>query len=341
MHGSWPCCRTWETPSFKLSLNMTDSRFGWNKGAVPLKQLLLFSTLFFLPVALPAFFGWATGFFAVPVYFALAFSDPGAGRNLVSISLVLAGMCALALQQVDVFVFSIQVVPLGFVLHRSARIGESAVQSGAKGLAVLVATWLLFLGIYAAIAEVNPYQQLLLSLDGAVQQTVELSSSKEADLSPEMIAGLNQAAEIMRETIPKMLPGLLLSMAIMTVWLNMVVINSLAARITGSAPWGNYATWKLPEPLVWLPIAAIATMLFGRGTIQEAGIWMVMVAGLLYLFQGLAVLMTLLNQWRVPPLVRTVLYVICFLQSYGLLLLALLGLIDVWFNLRKNQESNP
>jgi uncharacterized protein YybS (DUF2232 family) len=319
---------------------MTDSRFGWNKGTVPFRQLLLFSTFFFLPVALPALFGWATGLFAVPVFLALAFSGPGSGRNLVSISLALAGLCALALQQVDVFLFSIQVVPLGFVLYHSTRIGESAVLSGAKGLTALVATWLLFLGIYGAVAEVNPYRQLLVTLDGALQQTVELSTSKDADLSPEMVAGLNQAIEAMRETIPKVLPGLLLSMAIMTVWLNMVVINSLATRITGSAPWGSYATWKLPEPLVWLPVAAIATMLFGSGTLQEIGIWMVMVAGLLYLFQGLAVLMTLLTRWRVPPLVRTILYVVCFLQSYGLLLLALLGLIDVWFNLRKNQESN-
>lgn len=340
MPGSWPCYRTWEPPNFKASLNMTDPKFGWNKGTVPLKQLLLFSTLFLLPVALPTFFGWATGLFAVPVFCALAFSGPGAGKNLVSISLALAGMCSLALQQVDAFLFSIQVVPLGFALHHSTRTGESAVLSGAKGLAALVVTWLLFWGIYGAVAEVNPYQQLLMALDGALQQTLELSSSKEAGLSPEMVFGLNQAAEAMRETIPKVLPGLLLSMAIVTVWLNMIVINMLTARITGNAPWGSYATWKLPEPLVWLPVAAIATMLFGTGTVQEVGIWLVMIAGLLYLFQGLAVLMTLLTRWRVPPLVRTILYVVCFLQSYGLLSLALLGLIDVWFNLRKNQESN-
>lgn len=319
---------------------MTDSGFGWNKGNFPLKQLLLFSTLFFLPVALPTFFGWATGLFAVPVFCALAFSGPIAGKNLLYISLAIAGMGSLALQQVDVFLFSIQVVPLGFALYHSARVGESAVLSGTKGLAALVVTWLLFLGLYGAVAEVNPYQQLLLALDEALQQTLELSSSKEAGLSPEMVLGLNQTVEAMRETIPKVLPGLLFSMATVTVWLNMVVINNIAARITGTAPWGSYATWQLPEPLVWLPVGAIATMLFGSGTVQEIAIWLIMFAGLLYLFQGLAVLMTLLTRWRVPPLVRTILYVVCFLQSYGLLLLALLGLIDVWFNLRKNQESN-
>lgn len=319
---------------------MPDSGFGWKKGSLPFSQLLLFSILFFLPVALPSFFGWATGMFAVPVFYALAFNGLGIGKNLLAISLALTGIGALALQQVDAFLFSIHVVPLGFVLYYSARTGEPAALSGAKGFIALLVTWLLYWGVYGAVTGINPYHQLLKMLDGALQQTLELSSSQEAGLSPEMVLGLTQATAAMRETMPKVLPGLLLSMLLVTVWLNMIVINGLMARTTGKAAWGAYATWKLPDQLVWLPIGAAATMLFGSGTVQEVGIWLVMIAGLLYFFQGLAVLMTLLTRWRVPPLVRTILYVVCFLQSYGLLLLALLGLLDVWFNLRKNQESN-
>lgn len=319
---------------------MRDSWFERNKGIVSLKQHLLLSLLFFVPVALPAIFGWATGLFAVPVFFALSLNGTRSGKNLIVVSLAVAGIASFTLQQVDAFLFSIQVVPLGFALYHSALIKESIVPSGTKGFFTLVATWLFFWGMYGIVAEVNPYQQLLGILDGALQQTLELSNSKEAGFSPEMILELNQAVEAMRSITPKILPGLLLSIAIVTVWFNMVVINSLSARMTGKAPWGSYATWKLPESLVWLPVAATTTMLLGSGTIQEIGIWFVMIAGLLYFFQGVAVLMTLLARWRVPPLIRIILYVVCFLQSYGLLLLALLGIIDVWFNLRKNQESN-
>jgi uncharacterized protein YybS (DUF2232 family) len=199
---------------------------------------------------------------------------------------------------------------------------------------------LLFWGGYGAATGINPYSHLLEVLDLGLRQTLELSSSKEAGLSPEMVLGLNQATVAMRETIPRLLPGLLVSMVMITVWITMMLTNGLTGRLTGTAPWNEYATWRLPEHLVWIPIGAIAVMLFGAGLLHDAGAWLVMIAGLLYFFQGLAVFIALLERWRVPPLVRMILYFMLILQSYGLILLAVLGLVDVWFNLRKKNENN-
>ncbi len=141
-------------------------------------------------------------------------------------------------------------------------------------------TWLLFWGVYGAIAGTNPYSELLKILDLGLQQTLELYSTKEAGLSPEMMGSLIQVTNIMRETIPRLLPGLLMSMLTITVWINMVLVNSLAGRLTGTAPWGSYTTWKLPEQLVWLPIVATLVVLFGNGSVQDAGTWLLMLSGL-------------------------------------------------------------
>jgi len=136
-----------------------------------------------------------------------------------------------------------------------------------------------------------------------------------------------------------MLPGLLMSMVIITVWINMVLANSLTGRLTGVAPWNRFTTWKLPEQLVWIPITGILIILIGQGSLQEMGGWLLMIAGLIYFFQGLAVFISLLERWRVPLFVRVILYVMFIIQSYGLILLAVLGLSDIWFNLREKTEQ--
>ncbi|NLX19018.1 MAG: DUF2232 domain-containing protein [Desulfobulbus sp.] len=314
---------------------MTGSGIKWKKGILPLNQILLFSIIFFLPVVLPSYFGWTAGMLAVPVFCALSFNGVPAGKNVVIVSLILVGLVALARQQASAFLFSINAVPLGFVLFHSTQAGKTAARSGLEGTGIMLIIWLLFWSVFNAVTGIDLYQQILDTMNSALEQTKEVSSSQEAGLAPEMVLGIAQAVTAMQETVPKMLPGLLLSLLLTTVWLNMVIINSLMTRITGTPPWGIYSTWKLPEHLVWLPAGAIAAMLLTQGTLQQIGFWMAMIAGLLYFFQGLAVLMTLLTRWRVPPFIKTVLYLVCLLNTYGLLLLTSLGLLDVWFNLRK------
>ncbi|MCL2789044.1 MAG: YybS family protein [Desulfobulbus sp.] len=307
---------------------------------MPPDQLFLLIALFFLPAALPSALGWLTGFLATPVCVPLVVHGYPKGLRLVAIALAVAGAGALAVRQIEMFAFSLTLVPLGVTLFSSVRAKESAVKSGAKGLAALAIAWILFWTVYGNLTGINSYNMLLKALDLGLEQTLELSKSKDAGLSPEIILRLSEVTAAMRETIPRVLPGLLAVMVMCTVWLNMVLINRLSGWLTGTTPWEPYTAWRLPEHLVWLPIGAIAVMLLGTGWLQDAGGWLAMIAGLLYLFQGLAVFVALLERWRVPPLVRTILYLIVFLQTYGLLLLAVLGLIDVWYDFRKTKETN-
>lgn len=319
---------------------MAGSGFGWKSLPFPPGQLFLLIALFFLPAAVPSVLGWLTGLLAAPVFMPLAIHGYARGLKLVAVGLAVAGVGALLIRQFEMFVFSLTLAPLGITLFTSALAGDSAARSGAKGLAALGISWMLFWTAYGILSGMNPYDLLLKALDLGLEQTLELSRSKEAGLSPEMVLGLSQATAAMRETIPRILPGLLLAMVVTTVWLNMVLINGLAGRLTGAAPWGRYVAWRLPEHLVWLPIGAVVVLLLGTGLLQDAGGWLMMVSGLLYFFQGLAVLIALLERWRVPPFVRMILYLIFFLQTYGLMLLAVLGLIDVWCDFRKTKETN-
>lgn len=255
-------------------------------------------------------------------------------------SLLIAGLGALLMHRMEVFLFSLTLIPLGFTLYKGAMQRESAAVSGSKGLIVLGLTWLLFWGVYGASTGINPYKYLLELLDFGFQQSLELYSSKEAGLTPETVYNLKQVTEEVRATVPKLLPGLLAAVLIITVWMNMFFSNILGGRLSGGIfPWGKYASWQLPEQIIGMPIAAISLILIGQGYFQHVGSWLLLVSGLLYFFQGLAVCITLMERWNVPIYVRGILYFVLILQSYGLLLLAFLGIGDVWFDFRKKVEQ--
>lgn len=313
---------------------------GRNRFKVPPGQILLLGVLFFLPVLSPPLFGWMSGLLAVPVCCLLQINEAKTGKKVLFGSLLVANTGAFLLQRLEFFLFLLTLVPLGFALHRGIAIKEPAATSGGKGVAILALTWLCFWGIDGVVTGVNPYGQLLQVIDLGFQQTLELYGAKESGLSPEMLLNLTSVTNAMREFFPRMLPGVLVAMVATTVWLNIVLVNTLTGRLSGTVPWGPYSSWKLPEPLVWLPIAGIAILVFGRGFIQDAGGWLTITAVLLYFFQGLAVFISLLERWRVPFFVRIMLYIVLIVQSYGLILLAVLGLSDVWINFRKQTSNN-
>lgn len=307
--------------------------------ALPPAQLLFVSTLFVLPVVHPPLFGWLNGFLAVPICYVMFVHGEATGLNIIRLSLLLVGVTAFLMQRLEVYLFSLTLVPLGFSLYAGARHNMSAAASGARGFALLALGWLLFWTGYGVLTGTNPYTSLLKALDLGFQQAIEIYGSQDMELTPDMVYSLHSMTDHLRETIPRLLPGILTTAVMLTVWMNMVISNRLIAR-HDAPPWGEYATWKLPDQLVGLPIVAIIALLVGNGTIiQDIGGCLLFVSAVLYLFQGLAVFIALLKRWKVPVFVRIMLYGIVLLQSYSLIFLAILGISDVWFNVRQQPNE--
>lgn len=310
----------------------------WGLQTVPPGHFLLIFALLAMPVVSPAFFGWMNGLLALPIFSILYVYGSGRGGAVLRIAFILVGVLALLLQRLDVYLFGLTAAPLGVTLYQSSRNRDMAAYSGGKGVAVLAASWLLFWGGFGLLTQTNPYTALVQTLDLGFQQTLEIYSSKEAGLTPEVLYGLQNITNTMRTSIPRLLPGILATVVIGTVWLNMVLINRLLQR-TGTLPWGPYADWVLPEYLVWGPIVAILSLLIGDGLLQDIGGCLLLVFGIVYFFQGMAVLLTLFNRWRVPTFARFLLYAMLVIQTYSLPVVAVLGMSDVWINLRRKSDQ--
>ena len=71
---------------------------------------------------------------------------------------------------------------------------------------------------------------------------------------------------------------------------------------------------------------------------------MLLLVSLVYLVQGLGVMVFYLNRASVPPILRSLAYIFLVIQPLFLLGVAAFGLFDLWFDFRRignKQEETP
>ena len=94
--------------------------------------------------------------------------------------------------------------------------------------------------------------------------------------------------------------------------------------------------WRPWEELIWGVIAALGLRLISSGFIGDLALNLLVVAAVLYMVHGLALVRFFLWKHRLPRLVELMFYVALFFSSgLGAMLLAGLGLLDAWFDWRR------
>jgi len=314
---------------------------GWRGSPFFSRPVLLIAAIYFIPTLMPSLFGWLLGVLAVPVAYVLTVEGREQGIITLRNSLLIAGAVALLTGQLELFLFTLTLFPLGYSLYTCGLANKNEAETGGYGVLILAVSWFVFWTIYGMLSGIQPYRHLVDILDAGFVQTYELYRTN-SELPAEMQAKLAGVIVELRELIPRILPGILCCSVLVTVWMNQVVLNALLLRRhpdkTNRPP---YSYWKLPEQLVWIPIAATVFFLLSDNRLKDLGLNVLLVSSVVYFFQGLAVFIHLLGRWKVPAYLRVLLYVMLVIQSYGLVLITLLGIADTWMNLRPGKESEP
>jgi len=127
------------------------------------------------------------------------------------------------------------------------------------------------------------------------------------------------------------------------VWFNVVVSKPLF-RIKGIKypDLGRADMFRAPEFLVWVLIAAGFAKLLSISILDFAAINALIIISVIYVFHGLSIVMFFFKKYNVPALTRYVIYLIIILQPLSMVILALMGLFDQWFDFRKiNSKARP
>lgn len=303
-------------------------------------QAVLFAAALLLPGLVPSIFGWLTGLLAVPTFCLLIVNGQDRGIVVARNGALIAVGTAILLKLVPSVLFALTLVPLGYSFSRSYENKVGEIRTGFRGIVVLAATWLIYWFGYAALMDINPYGQLLETIDQALAQLNEFYSSNE-QLPAESVLRLQLAVNEARRAVPLLVPAMLCCAVLMTVALNLILSARFQEKIRPAADtWKKYSEWKLPDQLIWLFIGAGILLLFSQERVIQLSVALFLSAALLYFFQGLAVFIYMLEKWNVPSYLRILVLAILILQSFGILLLTIAGLADVWFDFRHKQHTD-
>ena len=302
------------------------------------QHILLVSVVILLPGILGAIFGWVHMLLPLVVFYYLIRYGTNRGKKYILFGCVLACAAGLIFQIIEQLLFSLTLIPTGFLLADSVKKGEAPHIAGFKGTLGLIGTWVIATSILSFGMEHHPYTTLVNSLGQGMDEALAYYKAK-STVPSETLYLLQQTFEQMRIWIPKVLPGILGCMTLLVTWVTMVSGNRLLFKTTGVRPWAEYRYWVLPEKLVWFVIASALLVMVPIEPGRTIGLNVLLISGLLYCFQGTSIMIFYFYKWSVPVLLRTLIYLILFFQSFGAIFLAIIGVVDVWVDMRKLNSS--
>ena len=297
--------------------------------------LFILAAIFLLPAIFPEKIGWLATLIPLPVFYYLTRLGNKKGLILIRNAVFLAAGGALLFGSLPKLFFSLTMVPPGIVFSYGVFNRKSPVYTGFAGSIVLAFCWLLYWVSFAMLYQSNPYETILVEIDRGLSNGLMLYEES-AELAPDTLESLRQTVKLLQDFFPKILPALIVSAILSTTWLNLALGNWLLKKKNREqTPWPEYNEWKLPDPLVWLVVLSGIFFLLLPRPLNIFGLNGLIICTTLYFFQGLAIAASLLNRWSVPSLIRVLIYALIFIQTYGIIILSFLGLVDVWADFRK------
>jgi hypothetical protein len=132
--------------------------------------------------------------------------------------------------------------------------------------------------------------------------------------------------------------GLLTAGSLLLAWANLVLARSTSpASVEPAAGQASLSLFKLPEQLIWGLILVGLVIWLCEGWLYWGALNVLIVLGVAYFFQGLAVLVYWLEKKNTPRLLRLGVYALLTVEAFLAILVALVGLFDIWFNSRQRE----
>ena len=308
---------------------------------------ILVISLAFLTVALVPFVGSVVIVLApLPVAFFLAKLGRLMGMVVLTVSLLLAETAQRVLMAGgDVSLFLL-LGYLGVVIYEMLRKDLPIEKTVLYTVVAGVGLSCLLLLLQSALLGETPWAVVAAYLTKSFEESLELSGQMGAQ--GEQIKFIKDNLGTITRSLLYMMPALTLVGLSFIAWLNIVALRKVF--LLGGLPYpdfGDLTTWKAPEKIVWLLIAAGAAVLvppllgLSFTWVLVAALNVLIVCFFVYFLQGLAVFEFYFKTRHVPRLLRILFYFFLVLQQYLAILVIVAGLFDLWLDFRKLNPKPP
>lgn len=181
---------------------------------------------------------------------------------------------------------------------------------------------------------IAPWRTVETYVAAMIEENLKLYA--QMNISDEQIQMIRENAPQLTHFFTGIFPALALSGIVLTVWVNLLAGRRLFHWSGINFPdFGDLAAWKAPERLIWIVIIGGGLLFVPMEGTTVVGMNLLIVSGLIYLFQGLAIAAFFFRQKQVPKMFRLLFYGLIMVQQYMLIVLIFFGLFDMWVDFRK------
>ncbi len=260
------------------------------------------------------------------------------GAKLAALTTLIIGLVVNLTGHTQIIVECIELSVLGLALSELFR------KKLGIGQTILIATVIMamlnlgYLFYMSLSSEMGPFEMFFDILHGHLKEAVYLYEA--AGIPEDKISEFETYGKVIIDTV---MMSIIIVMMGFSVWLNVVMAKPFFRM--GKLRYPEFVSmdsWKSPEVMIWGLISSGFAFFFLSGVIKLISINVVIIMMIIYLFQGVSIVLYFLNKYKIPSWIRICIYFLIIVQQPFPILLALAGLFDQWADFRKlNQEPEP
>lgn len=235
------------------------------------------------------------------------------------------------------FIAGIVFLVLGIILFQSLEKGFSITRTVGYGTGFLVLFFLAISILFWIQTAQNPYQAVVSAIEETFNYSIRFYSRMDVPSSTAEI--MQSFLRDIRDIITRYWTGIAAASLLTIVWLNVWIVYHILHRYKmGGFRFGDLSRWSLPENLVWLVVFAGTLSAMPYDFSRFIGINLFIFLAMAYFFQGLSIASFYMKKYHFPGFVRFLLYLLIYIQTYLLGLVAIVGLFDLWADFRRIKE---
>lgn len=257
----------------------------------------------------------------------------------IAIVIATAALLAVAVDPATTAIYLMQCGVMTLALPEFLSRGTGGSRSIVYTVAINLVVILAVAAAYGIWSGHNLHAQVIKGINASITQTITLY--EKAGIKGDELKTLQQAMQQAGILIGRIYPALVTVGLSIVAGLNLLLLRKLASRYSVSLMLGDFNRFKNPEQLIWVLIAAGFAMLVDNDVVTLAALNLLIVIVSLYFIQGMAVITHSFNRFVVPGFVRFIFYLLLAVQPFLALVVAVLGIFDLWGDFRtpKTKEN--
>jgi uncharacterized protein YybS (DUF2232 family) len=152
---------------------------------------------------------------------------------------------------------------------------------------------------------------------------------------------VKQSMKMVADLLYRLYPAFATLILITIAGCNLALLKKTSIISNTTLNISEFNAFKNPDMLVWLLIASGFGLLLPSPMAATVALNILVIVALLYFLQGMAVIGAVISKRLLPKFLRVILYVMLVLQPYLAIVIATVGLCDLWVDFRtpKKQEN--